>query len=664
MVDSLRDVSRNFLVVAAFLAGAPTAATTIAPIPDEALVDRAPVIVTGRVEAELPNVGDRAVTRWLFRVERELKGPGLPSALVVELPGGTIPGGATLRVVGVPELRRGARLLLFLGAESNGVHRVHQLPQGLFHRVRHGRRTAALQDLSEVTIVPARHRRRRAPAATARDDGRFVAWIADRVAGSPRPADYRFRPSKREMRSLTRAFKLFENQGRNVRWSEFDGGGSVAWRRNGSLSGIATGGADHFHRAQQTWNLEPTTPLRLTVAGESTAIGGLQSPDGSNVLLIGDPNGEIEGLDCELGGTLAFGGWWHFGQTSVFNGVEHWRIEEGDIVTNDGLDCWYAESPFPGRFVDRLLTHELGHTLGIDHSSENPGETDQRLRDAAMYYVIDRDDTRSAGLEPDDLDALRTLYRPGGVPPPPPPPPGPGPGSCPVGTLCLLDGRFEVTATWENQYNGTSGRAGATRASDVAGYLYFTDRQNYELIVKVLDFGGVIKIFYGQLTNLHFEIAVRDTRTGTVKTYSNTAGDCGGLDEDGFPSAAVAARFAAATTPHPAGVRGTCRPDADTLCLLDDRFALEVDWHNQYNGTSGRGIPKKLTNLTGAFGFTSASNLELLVKTLDFGNRLLVLYGALSNLEYHLKITDTVTQRTKTYSNPAYRYCGGLDENF
>jgi hypothetical protein len=665
MVDVFRELSRKFClaVLAAGVAGS-AGATTIVPIPDEALVDRAPIVVTGRVEARLPAVGSRAVSRWLFRVERELKGPGLPSALVVELPGGTLPGGATLRVVGVPELVRGARLLLFLRDLHDGAHRVHQLPQGLFFHVRDRGRPVALQHLAEVAVVPPRHRARGVPASTLRDFDRFADWIADRAAGAPRPSDYRFRPAKRQMRSLARAFTLFVNQGRNVRWSEFDAGGSVSWRRNGALPGISTGGADHFHRAQQVWNQEPTTPIRLTDAGESTASGGLQGPDGSNVLLFGDPNEEIEDFDCELGGTLAYGAWWHFGETSTFNDRDHWRIGEGDIVTNDGLECWYSDAPFPGRFVDRLLAHELGHTLGIDHSSENPGESDQRLRDALMYYAIYREDPRGLALEPDDLDALRTLYRPGGIVPPPPPPPPPGPGGCPARTLCLLGGRFQVTATWENQFNGTSGTAGTIRASDVSGYLWFTDPQNYELIVKILDFGDVVKVFYGQLTNLRFEISVRDTRTGTVKTYTNTTGDCGGLDEQGFPSAAVAARFAALQTPHPAGVEGTCRADSDTMCLLHRRFALEVDWRNQYDGSSGRGLPRRLTELTGAFGFTSLGNVELLVKTLDFGDRLLVLYGALSNLEYRLTITDTVSGRVKTYANPAFRYCGGLDENF
>jgi hypothetical protein len=207
--------------------------------------------------------------------------------------------------------------------------------------------------------------------------------------------------------------------------------------------------------------------------------------------------------------------------------------------------------------------------------------------------------------------------------------------------------------------------AGAIRASDVAGYLYFTDRNNYELIFKILDFGSAIKVFYGQLTNLHFTISVKDKRTGAVKAYTNTPGDCGGLDQNGFTTGSVVANVARMRSRRGrSGTPGTCRPDADSMCLLDNRFALEMTWRNQYDGSSGSGLPKKLTDLTGAFGFTDTANLEVLVKTLDFGDRILVLYGALSDLEYDLRVTDTVTGKTKTYANPAGRYCGGLDNNF
>ena len=206
--------------------------------------------------------------------------------------------------------------------------------------------------------------------------------------------------------------------------------------------------------------------------------------------------------------------------------------------------------------------------------------------------------------------------------------------------------------------------AGTQRASDLAGYLYFTDPRNTELIVKILDFGDVIKVFWGQLTNLHYTITVYDTRTDTTKTYTNTPGDCGGFDNNGFVSQAVIARVARSVhgrvRPTPAAA---CRPDGDTMCLLGGRFAVEMTWRNQFNNTSGVGIPRKLSELTGAFAFTDPSNLEILLKTLDFGDRILVLYGTLSNLEYSLKVTDVLSGTVRTYTNPAGQYCGGLDDH-
>ena len=51
------------------------------------------------------------------------------------------------------------------------------------------------------------------------------------------------------------------------------------------------------------------------------------------------------------------------------------------------------------------------------------------------------------------------------------------------------------------------------------------------------------------------------------------------------------------------------------------------------------------------------------MKTLDFGDHVLVLYGTLSNLAYTLRVTETTTGRVKTYVNAAGNYCGGLDSN-
>ena len=53
--------------------------------------------------------------------------------------------------------------------------------------------------------------------------------------------------------------------------------------------------------------------------------------------------------------------------------------------------------------------------------------------------------------------------------------------------------------------------------------------------------------------------------------------------------------------------------------------------------------------------FFQPSNVELVVKVLDgraVNGRFWVFYGALSNVEYTITVTDTVTGAVKTYFNP------------
>lgn len=93
-----------------------------------------------------------------------------------------------------------------------------------------------------------------------------------------------------------------------------------------------------------------------------------------------------------------------------------------------------------------------------------------------------------------------------------------------------------------------------------------------------------------------------------------------------------------------------------TLCLNADRFKLEVTWKAQ--GQTGTGKAVSLTSDTGYFWFFNESNIELVVKVLDgraLNGNFWVFYGALSNVEYSLKITDTATGKVKTYNNPAGR---------
>jgi hypothetical protein len=61
-----------------------------------------------------------------------------------------------------------------------------------------------------------------------------------------------------------------------------------------------------------------------------------------------------------------------------------------------------------------------------------------------------------------------------------------------------------------------------------------------------------------------------------------------------------------------------------------------------------------LTSDTGYFWFFSANNVELVLKVVDgraFNNFFWVFYGALSDVEYTITVTDTVTGAVKVYTN-------------
>lgn len=234
----------------------------------------------------------------------------------------------------------------------------------------------------------------------------------------------------------------------------------------------------------------------------------------------------------------------------------------------------------------------------------------------------------------------------------PPAPCKPGPD-----TLCLLGNRFRVKVTWQNQFNGTSGAGQPLKRSDVTGFFSFGDPSNVELLVKLLDFGDVVKVFWGQLTNLRYNLEVMDTRTGRVQSYTNTPGDCGGIDQD------FATLVAPPTTPaSPARAAASCRSSATALCLLD-RYSVDVEWRNPGDGSQGQGRAGTLSKLTGTFAFADPTNVELMIKMLDFGDRTAVFWGALSDLDYVIRVTDTGTGVVKTYRSTAGKLCGGLDNN-
>ena len=100
-------------------------------------------------------------------------------------------------------------------------------------------------------------------------------------------------------------------------------------------------------------------------------------------------------------------------------------------------------------------------------------------------------------------------------------------------------------------------------------------------------------------------------------------------------------------------VSADCSTDV-ALCMSDGRFLVDATWTSP-DGASGFGHAVRLTEDSGYFWFLEPDNVELAVKTLNgcaVNGHSWFFAGGLTNLEVTIKVTDTTTGQTKTYSNP------------
>ncbi|HEX6203588.1 MAG TPA: fibronectin type III domain-containing protein, partial [Thermoanaerobaculia bacterium] len=418
--------------LAALLCALPAAATTIVRVADPDLVAQAPLVVVAEVDARGPAASGAAATDYRFSVERVLKGTVGPE-LTVTVPGGMGRDGLTRRVYGAPSFAPGERAILFLEPLAGGDYRILHLMQGAFREVRREGRSLALRNLADVAEVRLDGGTvESAPAEAAepvRDFEAFARWIGDAARGAAPAADYRVAlPAAEEGPGRVAApFTLFRDEDDDtlLRWFEFDTGGSVPWLfATGGQPGVPGGGQADFQAALQAWNADAQTPIRLVFTGQS-APSPFNEFDDKNLILLNDPFDELTDLGPSCSGTLALGGSAYRQIARTFRGQTYYPFEEGDIVVNDGLECFFVESPNARKAAEELFGHELGHTIGIDHScgdndGTDPGCSNALLSDALMRAFI-HDDGRGARLNSDDLAAARALYAqgpstPGSVP--------------------------------------------------------------------------------------------------------------------------------------------------------------------------------------------------------------------------------------------------------
>ncbi len=99
---------------------------------------------------------------------------------------------------------------------------------------------------------------------------------------------------------------------------------------------------------------------------------------------------------------------------------------------------------------------------------------------------------------------------------------------------------------------------------------------------------------------------------------------------------------------------GSCRADAETLCLQDSRFQVKMTWWKA-DGESGVGrVVEEGTGDSGLFQFFGPENWEVLIKVLNgcrTNGRVWVLGASTTDLGYRIVVTDTITDESRTYTN-------------
>ena len=99
---------------------------------------------------------------------------------------------------------------------------------------------------------------------------------------------------------------------------------------------------------------------------------------------------------------------------------------------------------------------------------------------------------------------------------------------------------------------------------------------------------------------------------------------------------------------------GTCTPNANTLCVSNNRFRVQTTFRTPQQQT-GSGNAVSLTADSGYFWFFDPGNVEIVVKVLNaciFDPHIWVFSAGLTDVEVTMTVTDTKNGSQKVYTNP------------
>ena len=381
--------------------------------------------------------------------------------------------------------------------------------------------------------------------------------------------------------------------------------------------------------------------------------------------LVDDPTG-VAGAACQPDSFAP-----STGEYCFYGSVNNWTPS---IRAFDNENIWQT-----------ILRHEVGHNLGIQHSPQFGGDPQGGFHPGSVGYTVTSGDPWfgtvmggnelprfSTSSERFDFREHRNLvvgrrgiheastallysigpvsnYRPRRPEPEPEPEPEPDYTDCePTSAQITFRHGYEVRTCFEHEQDGTSVKSDAFDyglESEESGLLYFFERDNAEVLVKVLDAcaeNGHRWVFVAPVTDLALNLEVREVATGKRWRYRNPGGKTASTRSDtaAFPCDAAAASWAASSSvardwsgepsraelvesgpvSHTAGVSAgaetDCTPEGPVLALKGG-YGVSMCYETA-EGETGWAVDWELdSQQSGLLYFFDRNNVEVLIKVLD-----------------------------------------------